>query len=360
MQVGIVGLPNSGKTTVFNALTGGSLPTTAVAASRLETHTAVVGVPDPRVDVLSAMFKPRKTIYAQVSYVDIAGLEKGIGQAGLSGPFRSTLAQLDAFVHVLRAFDDPGVPHPEGSIDVQRDLATLDAEFLLADLLSVENRLERLHEGLARGGSKDRAADQREIQLFERLKAALEAETPLRDVALAPDEEKGLRGYGFLSQKPVLLAVNVGEPFDPATVPAPHYPHQHATAVSLQGKIEMEIAQLPPEEAAVFLAEYGIAEPTRQRLIRETYRLLGLLSFFTVGEDEVRAWTLHTGETAVDAAAAVHTDLARGFIRAETVHYDDLVAAGGLAQARTQAKLRLEGKEYVVRDGDVINIRHSG
>jgi GTP-binding protein YchF len=357
MQVGIIGLPNSGKTTVFNALTGGTLPTTAVAASRLETHTAVVAVPDARVDVLSAMFKPRKTIYAQVNYVDIAGLEKGVGQGGLTGPFRGTLAQMDAFVHVLRAFVDEAVPHPDGSLDPQRDLETLDTEFLLADMVTVETRLQRLHEGLARGGSKDKTADQREIVIFDRLKAALEAGTPLRDLEIGAEEEKGLRGYGFLTRKPVLIAINAGE--DVAAVPHLAYPHQRSMVTVLQGKIEMEIAQLPPAEAATFLEEYGIAEPTRQRVIRETYALLGLQSFFTVGEDEVRAWTIHVGDNAVSAAGEIHTDLAHGFIRAEVVSYQDLIDAGSLAAARTAAKLRLEGKEYVVLDGDILNIRHS-
>ncbi len=358
MQVGIIGLPNSGKTTVFNALTGGSLPTTAVAASKLETHLSVVPVPDPRVDVLSRMFQPRKTIYAQVTYADIAGLEKGVGKTGLAGPFRTTLAQMDAFVHVLRAFEDPAVPHPDGSIDPQRDLATLDTEFLLADLVTVETRLQRLHESLSRGGSKDKTADQREIALMERLKTALEAETPLRDVELTADEEKGLRGYGFLTRKPVLIASNMGE--DISAAPAIDYPHAHSAVMVLQGKIEMEIAQLPPDEAAAFLAEYGIAEPTRERIIRRTYALLGLQSFFTVGEDEVRAWTIHKGDNAVSAAGEIHTDLAKGFIRAEVIAYDDLIAAGDMAHARTQAKLRLEGKDYVVQDGDILNIRHSG
>lgn len=355
MQVGIIGLPNSGKTTVFNALTGGSLPTTAVAGSKLETHTAVVAVPDPRVDVLSGMFKPRKTIYAQVSYVDIAGLGKGVGKTGLTGSFRATLGQLDAFVHVLRAFADEAVPHPEVTLDAQRDLEMLDGEFLLADLVAVESRLERLHESISRGGSKDKSADLREVALFERLKAALEAETPLRDVELAPDEEKGLRGYGFLSQKPVLIAINAGE--DMSEVPAIQYPHRHSAVMTLQGKIEMEIAQLPPDEAAMFLAEYGIAETTRERIIRGTYRLLGLQSFFTVGEDEVRAWTIHTGDNAVTAAGEVHTDFAKSFIRAEVVAYQDLIDAGDMTHARTQGKFRLEGKEYIVQDGDILNIR---
>ncbi len=357
MQIGIIGLPNSGKTTVFNALTGQSRPTSAVTATKLEISTSTVDVPDPRVDRLAEIYKPHKKVYAKVTYADIAGLEKGVGRSGLSGPLRNQISQMDAFLHVVRVFEDAMVPHVEGSLNPPRDVNILDTEFILSDLVAIEKRLERLESDLKKTG-KEREAALKEQALLLRLKESLEAEKPIRDVEMTPDEVHLLRSFGFLSQKPVLVLVNTGdEARDPNEVI--QYQHLHAVVAALQGKLEMEIAQMPPEEASMFLQEFGIAEPGRLRVIRLSYDLLGLHSFLTVGEDECRAWTIRRGATAVEAAGAVHTDLAKGFIRAEVFAYDDLIALGSEAALKSAGKLKLEGKEYVVKDGDVLHIRFS-
>jgi len=319
---------------------------------RFEVQTAVVSVPDPRVDVLSAMFKPRKTIYAQVTYADIAGLEAEGGKGGFSSPLLNQLATMDGFLQVVRVFENPAVPHPAGSINPARDLATLDGELLLNDMLAVERKLERLNEEAKKGIVKDKGLHAQETALFTKLQEALAADQPLRDVELSPTEEKLLSSYQLLTRKPMLVVFNVGGEPPGALPPTPH-------SVSLQGKLEMEIAQLPPDEAAEFLKEYGIAEPSLNRMIRLSYDLLGLESFFTVGEDEVRAWTVRRGASAPEAAGVVHTDLQKGFIRAEVVSYDELVHLGGYAEVKANGKLRLEGKEYVVQDGDILNIRFS-
>ncbi len=353
MRLGIIGLPQSGKTTLFNAFTRGSQPT-GISAGRIEVHTAVVDVPDPRVDVLSGMFSPKKTTYAKVTYADIAGLDGSAGKNGISGALLNQLTQMDGFIHVARCFENDNVPHPQGSIDPARDIAMMDSEFVLNDLIAVERKLERLADERRKGGGRDRAQIERDIELFERMRAQLEVESPLRDMDMSPEEEKSLSGFGFLSRKPVLLLLNLGE-----GQPSPRisYPHKHSQAAALQGRLEMDIAQLPPEDAELFMQEYGISELGLNRIIRLSYDLLGLMSFFTVGPDEVRAWTVHRGATAPEAAGAIHTDFQKGFIRAEVVTYDDLAALGSLSEARAKGKLRVEGKEYVVQEGEVLNIR---
>lgn len=353
MRLGIIGLPQSGKTTLFNALTRGTAPT-GVSAGKIEVHTAVVDVPDGRVDKLSAMFKPKKTIYAKVTYVDIAGLDGSAGKAGIAGTLLNQLTQMDGFIHVVRCFSDENVPHVSSSVDPKRDLATMDSEFILNDLIAVERKLERLVEEAKKGAGREKAVIEREHVLFERFHKDLSAETPLRDIEINADEEKTMSGYGFLSRKPVLIVFNISEGQSAPEIP---YAHKHSLTVSLQAKLEAEIAQLPADEASVFLKEYGIEEPSLNRMIRLSYDLLGLLSFFTVGEDECRAWTVRRGALAPEAAGEVHTDLQKGFIRAEVVAYDELMALGGMSEAKAKGRLRLEGKEYVVKDGDILNIR---
>jgi GTP-binding protein YchF len=357
MKLGIIGLPQSGKTTIFNALTGGDRPVgPRGSGGRFEVQTAVVAVPDPRVDVLSAMFKPRKTIYAQVTYADIAGLEGE--KSGFSGPLLNQLATMDGFLHVVRAFENPTVPHPQGSVNPQRDLAAVEGELLLNDMLAVERKLERLNEEQKKGIVKDKGLHSQELGLFQRLQAALAAEQPLRALELAAAEEKSLSSYQLLTRKPMLLVVNIGDDQpEPAWLPSDGQPR--AGAVALRGKLEMEIAQLAAEEAAEFLQEYDIAEPSLKRMIRLSYDLLGLESFFTVGEDEVRAWTVRRGATAPEAAGEIHTDLQKGFIRAEVAGYEPLMEAGSYAELKARGRLRLEGKDYVVQDGDILNIRFS-
>jgi GTP-binding protein YchF len=360
MKLGIIGLPQSGKTTIFNALTRGNAPTTA-SAGRIEVHTAVVDVPDPRVDRLSVLFKPKKTIYAKVTYADIAGLEgsalrqaQGSAASGsLSGALLNQLTQMDGLIHVVRCFEDPNVPHPSGSVDPARDITAMESELLLNDLIAVERKLERLTEERKKGGT-DKILNERQTALFEKLHAALSTETPLRQATISPEEDKLLSGFGLLTRKPVLVLLNLGE-----GQPAPNLsalPHP-CPAFAMQGKLEAEIAQLPAEDAALFMAEYGIEEPGLSRMIRLSYDLLRLQSFFTVGDDEVRAWAIRRGATALEAAGTVHTDMQKGFIRAEVVPFEDLAALGGMAEARAKGKLRLEGKEYIVQDGEIVHIR---
>jgi GTP-binding protein YchF len=356
MRLGIIGLPQSGKTTVFNALTRGRAPTGAmIGGGRFEVHTAVVAVPDPRVDKLSSMFHPQKTVYAQVTYADVAGIESNPSARGeLKGPLLAELRQMDGLLNVVRAFEDEAVPHPLGGIDPARDASAMDSELLINDLITVERKLERLQEELRKGGAKDKAQAQKEAELFGRLNAHLQENKTVRDLDLSPDEERALSGIGLLTQKPMLILWNLGEGQKEPGLPAPG---RRYAAAGIQGKLEMEIAQMSPQESAAFLKEYGIEEPGMNRVIRLSYDLLGLQSFFTVGEDEVRAWTVRRGALAPEAAGVVHTDMQKGFIRAEVVHYDDLTALGGMAEARGKGKLRLEGKEYPVKDGDILNIR---
>lgn len=351
MRLGIIGLPQSGKTTVFNALTRGDQPITT-SGGRFEVHTGVVDVPDERVDKLSGMFKPKKTTYAKVTYADIAGLEGN--KSGFSGAILNQLTQMDGLLLVIRCFEDESVPHPSGSIDPLRDLSTMDAELLINDLIAVERKQERLEEERKKGGGRDKAVIEKEVVLFEKLKQALDQEIPLRDIELGAEDEKALSGFGLLTRKPILIVFNLAEGQAPPEV---EITHKQTGVTPLQGKLEMEIAQLPPDEADVFLAEYAIEEPGLNRVIGQSYDLLGLQSFFTVGEDEVRAWTVRRGANAVEAAGVIHTDLAKGFIRAEVVAYDDLIALGGMPEARSKGKLRLEGKEYLVKNGDIVHIR---
>jgi len=359
MELGIIGLPTSGKTTIFNALTGSDRPTAAASTGKIEAYSAVVDVPDARVDRLNAMFNPRKTAYAKVTYIDIAGLDQGMSKSGISGQIRNQIATMDAFVHVVRAFENDLVAHPLSSIDPQRDLDLLHEETLLVDLVTVENRLERIDEGLKKGGrAEERQMLQAQQPLFERLKEALESEMPLRDLDLTKEEKDSLAGFGLLSLKPTLVLLNTGEDLIPAEELV-QYDHKQTMLLSLQGKLEMEIGQLEDDEAEIFMDEFGIQELGRSRVIQASYDLVGVHSFFTVGEDEVRAWTIHRGDNAVEAAGAIHSDLARGFIRAEVINYAELIEVETMAAARKAGKLRLEGKDYTVQDGDILHIRFS-
>jgi GTP-binding protein YchF len=366
MQIAIVGLAGAGKTTVFNTLTRGHAETGGFGA--LELHVGVVKVPDPRLDRLAEIFKPRKIVHADVTYVDLpappASSDGRVGTEELPAEHLARLRESDALVHVVRAWDDPAHPHPSGSVDARRDLDQLDLEFILADLALVDRRLERLHATGRHGTPAERESNEREEAVLVRLKAALEAEQPIRDVELDADEEKSIRGFRFLTQKPVLVLLNIGEPDLPrhaelVDAVARAYDHRATLVDALSARIEMELGELAPDEVAVFMDELGLTASSLDRIIELSYRLLGLISFLTAGPDEVRAWPVHDGSTAVDAAAAIHTDLARGFIRAETVAYEDLLELGSIAEAKRHGKLRSEGKTYRVRDGDVIEVLFS-
>jgi GTP-binding protein YchF len=349
MKLGIIGLPQSGKTTIFNALTRGNTPTTA-SAGRFEVHTAVVDVPDPRVDKLSAMFKPKKTIYAKVTYADIAGLETGTAKTGISGQLLNQLAQMDGFILIVRAFADDNVLHPSGSVNAPRDVEMMVGELLLNDLIAVERKLERLTEERKKGGT-DKVLNERQTALFMRLHEALNANMPLRKIEFNAEEARELASFGLLTRKPILTVFNLGEGQSAPNIQLDH------PSVALMGKLEMEIAQLSVDDAAVFMQEYGIEELSLSKMIKLSYDLLQLQSFFTVGEDEVRAWTTRRGAPAVEAAGEIHTDIQRGFVRAEVVACEDLLSLGGMGEAKTKGKLRLEGKEYIVKDGDIMHIR---
>lgn len=352
MKLGIIGLPQSGKTTIFNALTRGNKPVGQMTSGgRFEVNQAVVSVPDARVDKLSAMYKPKKTIYTQVVYADIAGLEEGAGKSGFSGPLLNQLSTMDGFIHVVRAFENPNVPHPSGSVNYTRDIGVMESDLLLNDLVAVERKVEKLKDEAHKGGVKDKTLHAREEVVFNRIHECLSAEKPLHTLEFNAEDERLLSSYQFLTRKPLLTVINIGDD--------DKEPGVGELQIALRGKLEMEIAQLSPEDAQAFLAEYGITEPSLNRMIKLSYDLLKLESFFTVGEDEVRAWTVKRGATAPEAAGEIHTDLQKGFIRAEVFSYDDLMTLGSVHELKAKGKHRLEGKEYVVKDGDILNIRFS-
>ncbi len=361
MKTGIIGLPQVGKTSLFKILTKAKLEEHGYSNPR-EAHIGVARVPDQRLDKLSALYSPKKTTYASVEYADVAA----IGQEALKETaFLTSLRNVDALIHVLRAFEDDSIPHV-GPIDPLRDIKSVEFDLMVSDLTQVEKRLERVEKDI----KKLRTSElERERALLLRAKEALEKELPLRELEMTPEEKKLIKGFMFLSQKPILYAVNIGEStslgvdLDAAVKryileEVAHRPNAGATAIC--GKVEAELAEMDDAEAADFLGSYGLHESGLVRLIRKSYELLGLISFFTAGEDECRAWTVPVGSKAPAAAGAIHTDLEHHFIRAETIRWDALLDAGSEAAARARGTLRLEGKEYTVQDGDVLHIRHSG
>ena len=348
-RVGILGLPRSGKTTLFEILLqGAGVP----APHGTREQVGVVRVPDERVDRLSALFQPKKTTWAQVQVVDSGAAGHGSARQAAKGPdLFSSVRQCDAFLAVVRAFDNPLVP-AEGGVDPARDLRALEDELILQDLVVVETRLERVAKELKVG----KRQNEREHALLERVKAVLESGRPLRAERFDDAEDKLLRGFQLLSSKPLLVVFNQGD--DAGDVPqAAAMPH--TLALALRAHLEREIVALAPAERDAFRTELGVEEDGLTLVLRACYTLLGLISFFTVGPDEVRAWTLRRGESAVDAAGEIHTDLARGFIRAETIAWDRLLEAGSLPRAREKGWVRSEGRDYVVQDGDCVEIRFS-
>jgi len=367
----ITGLPYVGKTTLFNLLTGGHAATGAFAGAEGETNVGVAKVPDPRVDKLAALYKPKKTTYAEVTYRDLglaprvatgaAGHATQAGQ-GISAQKLGDLRSSDALVHVVRSFRDASVPHVNTTVDPKRDLATLELELLFADHVVVERRLERIEPELRSAKGPEREMKERERAILQKAMTALDAETPLRDVGLDEEEQKAMRGYRFLTLLPQLVVANLDE----SDVAAPDSvlgplreaaaKHRAMSVVGVCAKLEAEIAQLDPAEAAAFRADLGLHEPALDRVIHATYELLGLISFFTVGEDEVRAWTIPAALPAQQAAGAIHSDLERGFIRAEVIGWEDLLKAGSEANAKKQGIMRTEGKTYPVKDGETIHV----
>ena len=346
MKIGIIGLAAAGKTTLFNALTGGAASTGGYGAARVNIGAAHVA--DARVDALSAVFSPKKTTYAAVNFVD-AGVGDG-GAAKNAEAIPQALEGADALLVVVRAFEDAGVPHPKESIDPARDLADVRIDLLLRDLSVVERRRERL-EKLVR--VKKDPAEAAEFALLTKIQETLEEGRPVRSLEMSDEEERSVKGLGFLSAKPLLVVVNVGE----EQLGDAFGELDGETPVALAARLEEELAQLPGEEQAEFLADYDLKSSALDRVVQASFGLLDLRCFFTVGEDEVRAWPVRAGTIALHAAGTIHTDLERGFIRAEVVSYTDFMAAGSLSAARDRGTLRLEGKDYVVKDGDIFHVR---
>lgn len=354
-----MGLPSSGKTTVFNALAHARAAVGGYTSASAEPNLAVVKVPDQRLDQLAPLFEPKKFTPAEVQYVDVAGIVRGSGKESSSGALFAHLRNVDVLLQVIRAF---GSLASHGSDPTPLDdMNGLNLELILADLDVVEKRLDRVQKEakLNKGTPAERLVREQELELFTRLQATLAAERPVREIELTPAEERSLRGYGLLTAKPMLVLFNVDEPgsaADALVEQAKGTLGLHAEAASLAGKLEMELAELPEEDAAELAEMYGITESGLGRVIQISYQLARLISFFTVGEDECRAWTIKGTSTAVDAAGAIHSDLARGFIRAEVIHWDQLLDAQTYAEARKRGQLRSEGKAYLVQDGDVLNI----
>ena len=359
MKCGIIGLPQAGKTSIFRVLT--HAPAAESNSHKDVQQLGVARVPDNRLDQLARLFAPEKTTYATVECVDVAP----IGEETLrETAFLTALKQTDALLHVVRLFADETVPHIKGSVDAARDVSDVDLELILTDLSVIENRLARIEKDRKKGQSADL---EREQELLERAKSVLEDNRPLRSEKWTEEERKQLRGFTFLSEKPMLIVFNVGEDeaargdeilSDPQLKPLWERPGTLGVAVC--AKLEAELAMMSEDEAQDFLASYGLKEPGRDRLVRAAHSLLGLIVFFTVGEKECRAWSIPRGATAQQAAGAIHSDLEKHFIRAEVIPWDQLLEAGSLAAARQNATLRLEGKEYVVKDGEIVHIRHSG
>lgn len=351
MRVVIVGFPYSGKSTLFTAISG--LPPAGLKPT--EENLAAVKVPDPRLDWLEALYKPKKRTEAHIDFVDLPGALEGDSEKAGLDKHLPTLRQGDALLLILRAFESDSVAAHGGSVDPSRDLRMLRDEMLLADFVICDNRVEKLEKAITKP-SKERDAQKHELALLQRCRAALEQEQPLRDVVQPGEEERMLRSFGFLTQKPTLIAVNVAER-DIASAPATDLPAHGAAMINVCAAIESEIMQVEPADRLEFMKGYGITALARDRIIRACYDALGMISFLTCGEDEVRAWPIRKGTFAVDAAGTIHSDLARGFIRAETVAYTDLHSAGNMREAKAVNKVRLEPKHYVVQDGDILNIK---
>jgi len=367
VKTGIVGLPQVGKTTIFNLLTQGHADTSSWGGVRGEAHVGIARVPDKRLAKLAELFHPKKVTHATVEYVDLPGLVRGEGRAALEGQatemasYLNNLKNVDALVHVVRAFEDPNLPHTEGPVDVLRDISLFELEMIFSDLAIIEKRLERLSKDLKKAKSLELEL---ENVLLGRFKAALEAEQPLRELELTVEEAKRIKGFTFLSAKPILLVINLGDEDAGkiSTLVETFKLGKYATKCNVGitavcGKIEAEISVLSPADAQAFIEDLGLSTDGLTRIIQKSYSLLGLFSFYTAGEPEVRAWTIPRNTTAQQAAGTIHTDMEKGFIKAEVVSFSDLIELGSFAAAKSKGLLRLEGKDYLVREEDVVLFR---
>jgi len=356
MKVAIIGLPMSGKTTIFNALTKGKAQVAAYSPT-LTPNIGVAKVSDSRLSVLEGIFQPKKTVPAEVSYIDIAGSIKGFGKEGAGGELLNYLTTADALLQVVRAFEDDQVLHPEGSIEPKRDIASLDLELAVSDLAIMERRLGKLETSLKAAKATEREPYLKEQLLLQKIRAELEKDVPIRLQGLAEEEIKMLANYQFLTAKPMLVVLNIGEDQIPKASQleaevSSLYPQ--FAVVALCGKLEMELGQLIDVEAKEFRETMGLSEPALDRVIDLSYSLLALVSFFTTVSSELKAWTIPAGTPAQKAAGKIHSDMERGFIRAEVIGYKDLESCGNTAEVRKRGLLRTEGKDYIIQDGDVV------
>jgi len=355
IDIGIIGLAKSGKTTVFNALTKGKADTRSLAP-----HIGIAKVPEPRLKVLADILNPKRVVPAEIGYTDIGASVKGLGgDRTISGQILNQISNTDALINVVRAFTDESIPHIEGSLDVERDIATTNLELAFYDLGIIDRRLEKIETSLKGAKATERQGLLREQELLTKIKAELEKDVPIRELRLTTDEARTMANYQFLTAKPLLIVVNVGEEQIPqaASLEAElnsHYSRAKSSIITLCGKLEMELTQLDDDTAEGLRAEFGITESGLDRVIKPSYELLGLVSFFTIASGEVKAWSIQKGTNALKAAGKIHSDMERGFIRAEVISYDDLVKCGSLSEAHKKGLLRLEGKSYIVQDGDVI------
>ncbi len=360
MQIGIVGLPFSGKSTLFQTITKAHLDQSQLV--KAESHHAVIKVPDSRLEKLSGVFNPKKTTFAAIEFVDVIGLQKGdSGSSQFTSNFLGNVKTNDALIQVVRLFNNELVPHPLGGIDLMRDIEIFETEFILSDLAIVEKRVDNLKKQILK--TQDDAL-KRELSVLQKCGEILQAEKPLRDSDLTPDDLHILKTYQLLTAKPMLIALNLDESQAEGTekyfdILVKKKIGKNTKAITFFGQIEFEMSELESADAEIFMNEYGIKESALKSIIREAYNLLGLQSFFTVGEDECRAWTIRKGMTAQEAAGVIHSDFYNKFIRAEVVHYDDFIHHGSFAQAKEHGAWRLEGKEYIVKDGDIISVRHN-
>ncbi len=360
VNIAIVGLAESGRTTIFNALTKGKADTKSYTAEGLAPHIGIAKVPEPRLKTLADMLQPKRVVPAEVRYLDIgASVKSLVSDKGISGQFLNQLSTTDALINVVRAFTDESVPHPEGSVNVERDLATMELELTFSDLAIIERRLEKIEISLKGAKQPERQGLLREQEMLMKFKADLEKDVPIRELKLTTDETRAIANYQFLSAKPLLIVVNIGEDQLPqaAALEAElnsHYSRSKCCLITLCGELEMELAQLDDDAAEGFRAEFGISESGLDRTIKTSYELLGLISFFSIASGEIKAWSIQNGTDAHRAAGKIHSDMERGFIRAEVISYDDLLKCGNLSEGRKRGLLRLEGKNYIVQDGDVV------